>query len=341
MKTTIKDVAKHAGVSFKTVSRVINKENGVAKDKIEKVEAAIMALNYLPNQNARRLRGKSTNIGFMYDNPNSNYVITMLHGILAKCRERNYELIVHPCQSADKSAYDEIILTVQRSMIAGVILTPPMSEDSVLLEQLDKANIKFVRIISSATPPQDIERTIYVNDRLAAYQITEHLIKMNHKKIAFFNGDIEHKSSVERLKGYQSALQDHGIELNPKWVLEGRYSFESGMARAKDMLAYSEVPTAIFACNDEIAAGALFAARMVGVDVPAQLSIAGFEDSPFSRQTWPSLTTAKQPNDLIAGHAAETLIDMVSSRPADEPIEHDHGYLPEVLVRQSVIELPA
>ena len=339
MKVTIKDVAGYVGVSFKTVSRVVNNEDGVTKELREKVKAAIKELNYHPNLNARRLRGKSANIGFIYDNPNSNYVITMLHGILAKCRERNYELIVHPCDSNDSSACDEIIATVRRSMVAGLVLTPPMSETQEILDRLDEANIKFVRIISSSVEPTDVERTIFVNDRMAAYQITEHLINMNHTKISFFNGDVEHKSSTERLEGYKAALQDNNIELNDKWVLEGQYSFESGMERAERIVSLDETPTAIFACNDEIAAGALFAAKMAGVNVPEQLSIVGFEDSPFSRQTWPSLTTAKQPNDQIAGHAAEILIDMVGG---NEPKKGDilqHGYLPEVIVRKSVRDL--
>ena len=336
MKVTIKDVAELAGVSFKTVSRVVNQEGGVKAEMRDRVQAAIEKLNYQPNLSARRLRGKSATIGFIYNNPNSNYVITMLHGILATCRANSYELVVHPCDtdSDTDDVLEEILALTRRSMVAGLVLTPPISENPQVIKKLDEAGIKFSRIVSSSEPPDDAERTIYIDDRRAAYQITEHLIKQNHSQISFFNGDPEHHSSDERLEGYKSAMRDNGIKIPKRLILEGHYTFESGMERAKKILSSDNIPTAIFACNDEIAAGALFAARMLGINVPEQLSIVGFEDSPFSRQSWPSLTTAKQPNDEIAGHATQLLIELL--REDDEQTsERQHGYLPEIVVRES------
>ena len=337
MKVTIKDVAELAGVSFKTVSRVVNDEVGVKSSMREKVQSAIKQLNYQPNLTARRLRGKSSIIGFIYNNPNSNYVITMLHGILATARENSYELVVHPCDTTSdaKQIVEEILALISRSMLSGLVLTPPISENPTIIKMLDDAGVKFSRIVSGSKPPKDVERTIYIDDRKAAYQITEHLIRQNHSRICFLNGDPEHLSSGERLEGYKAALVDNGIAVSPELILEGHYSFESGMARAQKLMALATMPTAVFACNDEIAAGALFAARMQGIKVPDQLSVVGFEDSPFSRQTWPSLTTAKQPNDKIAGHATEILIHMLESD-ADKPTDFlSHGYLPEILVRES------
>jgi LacI family transcriptional regulator len=336
MKVTIKDVAELAGVSFKTVSRVVNQEEGVKAEMRDRVQAAIEKLNYQPNLSARRLRGKSATIGFIYNNPNGNYVITMLHGILDTCRTQSYELVVHPWdnESSVDEVMDEIMALTRRSMVAGLVLTPPISEKAQVIRKLDEAGIKFSRIVSSSEPPDDVERTIYIDDRKAAYQITEHLIKQNHTKISFFNGDPEHHSSDERLEGYKSAMRDYGIEIPKHLILEGHYTFESGMERANKLFSSDDKPTAIFACNDEIAAGALFAARMLGINVPERLSIVGFEDSPFSRQSWPSLTTAKQPNDEIASHATRLLIDLLRD---EEPVKdtHLHGYLPEIVVRES------
>lgn len=336
MKVTIKDVAQLAGVSFKTVSRVVNGEVGVKSEMREKVQSAIDKLNYQPNLSARRLRGKSATIGFIYNNPNSNYVITMLHGILATARENSYELVVHPCETASDPTliFDEILALTRRSMVAGLVLTPPISENAEIIKKLDDAGITFSKIISGSVPPEDIERTIFIDDRKAAYQITEHLIKQHHQRISFLNGDPEHLSSGERLEGYKSALRDYGIPISDELILDGHYTFESGVKRAKQILSLNDLPTAVFACNDEIAAGALFAARIHGVKVPEQLSIAGFEDSPFSRQTWPSLTTAKQPNDEIASHATQILIRMLEGETQNECTDQ-HGYLPEIIVRES------
>jgi LacI family transcriptional regulator len=280
-------------------------------------------------------------IGFIYNNPNSNCVITMLHGILATARANAYELVVHPCETESEPAaiFDEIVVLTRGSMVAGLVLTPPISENAEILAKLDAAEIPYSRIVSS--PHADAERTIYIDDRQAAYQITTHLLEQKHQRICFLNGDPEHMSSCERLEGYKQALREHQLTVDESLVLEGHYTFESGMERAQQVHAWGDAPSAIFACNDEIAAGALFAARMQGVRVPEQLAIAGFENSPFSRQTWPSLTTAKQPMDEIAQHATEIWIRLVNgTEPRDRNFD-DHGYLPEIIVRESSNEIKA
>ena len=177
---------------------------------------------------------------------------------------------------------------------------------------------------------------VYIDDRTAAYTITQHLIDLNHKDIAFLGGDEEHKSSGERLEGYRSALADNGITPHENHILPGKYSFESGVERTRALLELDGPrPTAVFACNDEIAAGTLFAARIAGVDVPNQLSIVGFEDSPFSRQAWPNLTTAQQPTSTIAQRATALLIDTLTSRAEGLQVVESEGFLPKLIVRDS------
>lgn len=288
MKPTIKDVAKLAGVSFKTVSRVINHEPRVDAKLQEKVWEAIKALNYQPNQAARGLRGATFSIGFIYDNPNSNYVIDMQRGILDECHRQHYELVIHPCDTTSPKLIDEILQMLDRSQVGGLVLAPPASEMPHVLAALSERNIKIVPIISSSEAPQSPSPCVYIDDRAAAQQITEHLISLGHKRIAFLCGDETHKSSSERLQGYYQALQAQGITPDPTLVMAGQYSFESGVTRSKQLLAMNERPSAVFACNDEIAAGTLFAARLSGIEVPQQLAIAGFEDSPFSRRPGPT-----------------------------------------------------
>lgn len=334
MKPTIKDVGKLAGVSFKTVSRVINHEPRVDKALQERVWKAIKELNYQPNHAARGLRGTSSSIGFIYDNPNSNYVIDMQRGILEECRRRDYELVIHPCDTTSPDLINEIFHMLDRSRVGGLVLTPPASEMPEVLEALRQRKVSIVPIISDSQAPDTPEPCVYIDDRTAAYQITEHLLELGHKRIAFLCGEEAHKSSTERLEGYRQALKAHEIEIDPELILTGQYSFESGVERSKHLLTLDSRPTAVFACNDEIAAGTLFAARLSGIEVPRDLSIAGFEDSPFSRQAWPNLTTARQPISEIGRRATTLLINQVRANKAPTKQE-SQGFHPELVLRES------
>lgn len=339
MKSTIKDVAELAGVSIKTVSRVTNQEGSVKQETLQKVNDAIKQLNYQPNNAARNLAGtKSYSLGYVYDNPNAYYVLDMQNGILTECRERGYELVIHPCSSSNEDIVDEIATMVRRSQLAGLIISPPLSEMPDVLSALDALNILYIRIISANENNPDDSPSVCIHDQEAAFEITEHLISQGHRKIAFLSGDTKHRSTDERKLGYLHALQKHGITFNEQYILPGSYSFESGVSGAKQLLSLSDRPTAVFSCNDEIAAGALFAARLEGVDVPGQMAIAGFEDSPFSRQTWPKLTTAAQPTNIIARKAAASLIQYLASsrnqKATSVAIPHLH-FRPQLVVRES------
>lgn len=333
MKATINDVAKQAGVSIKTVSRVMNNEPSVRQPTREKVMAAVEALNYQPNLAARNLAGsKAYSIGYVYDNPNAYYVIDMQNGILSACKKQGFELVIHPCDSTKPDIIEEITAMVKKSRLAGLVLTPPFSESPEFVSKIKELDVNIVRIMSGDVAPDNLTPCVMINDRQAAYSITEHLISLGHKKIGFIAGGMEHKSTVERLNGYKDALTKHNIDINENFIRDGEYSFESGVEGAKTLMSGAEKPTAIFSCNDEIAAGALFASRLMDIAIPEQLSIAGFEDSPFSRQTWPKLTTAHQPNQAIAENAASLLI--AHTRKQTKAIE-EKLYTPELVVRDS------
>ncbi|MEO9946447.1 LacI family DNA-binding transcriptional regulator [Paraglaciecola sp.] len=335
MNATIKDVASLAGVSFKTVSRVINEEATVSEALEKKVKQAIKELNYKPNLSARGLRGSTSSIGFLYDNPNSNYVIDMQKGIFEECSASGYELLIHPCDSTSRHLDSEVSEMIMRSRVGGLVLTPPISDNIDLIKILHNKQINFVRVVSGAAIPDEFGPFVLIDDRQAAYAITKHLIKLGHSNIGFLCGDVEHKSNAERLKGFKLALADADIKLDANNIIPGSFSFDSGVSRTKSLIEIrrEHLPSAIFACNDEIAAGTLFAARVAGIDVPSQLSIAGFEDSPFSRQAWPYLTTAKQPTLEIAKIATKLLIKKVRS--ADVTEQDCQVFCPELLIRDS------
>lgn len=338
-KSTIKDVAQLANVSIKTVSRVTNQEGSVGAKTLEKVLAAIKELNYQPNLAARNLAGtQSYSLGFVYDNPNAYYIIDMQNGILDRCSARGYELVIHPCSSSNEAIVDELSMMVKRSQLAGLIICPPLSESPDIMAALSARDIKFVRVISSDGNNLGDTPCVYVNDQEAAFHITEHLASLGHEKIAFLRGDADHRSSLERERGYSDALKKNKLAQINDYQINGSYSFEFGVEGAKKLLSLPNPPTAIFACNDEIAAGALFAARLGGINVPTQLAIAGFEDSPFSRQTLPKLTTAAQPNYEIAKQATNLLIEHIErykkSRNTDTELKH-LSFEPRLVVRQS------
>ncbi|SET87730.1 LacI family DNA-binding transcriptional regulator [Thalassotalea agarivorans] len=332
-KATINEVAKEAGVSIKTVSRVMNNEPSVRTATREKVLAAVAKLHYQPNLAARNLAGtKSYSLAYIYDNPNAYYVIDMQEGILSACRQQGFELVIHPCSAKNENIVEEISEMVKHSRVSGLILTPPFSERPDFVKALMALDINIVRIMSGDAVPDDLTPCIMVNDHEAAYTITQHLLSLGHKQIGFIAGDSSHQSTVERLKGYKKALADANVSLDESLIYNGNYSFETGVDGAKHLLANKAKPTAIFSCNDEIAAGALFAARLMNVSIPGELSLAGFENSPFSRQTWPRLTTADQPNKEIAENAANLLIAQGRKQ---KPTHVSMQYTPQLVKRDS------
>jgi LacI family transcriptional regulator len=332
-KPTIRDVAKRSRVSLKTVSRVINNEPSVLERTRAKVLRAVSELNYQPDLSARSLRSaKSYALGLVYDNPNPYYVISVQNGVLSVCRETGYGLQIHPCDSSSPNLAEELSTLVRHARLAGLVLAPPMSERLELIQHLSVNKIPFVRIISAAEDPRDGYPCIFVDDRDAAYDITEHLIQLGHERIGFLWGGPEHRSSPERFKGYEDALKDYGIAADKKLIVPGDYSFDDGFRGARKLFALKERPTAIFGSNDEIAAGVLAAAKAIGLDVPYDLSIAGFEDSPFSKQSWPALTTAKQATEDIARHATQLLLSALDAGATPLP---NKGFSPMLVIRDS------
>ena len=336
-KATIKDVARVAEVSLKTVSRVINNEPTVKEATRKKVQDAIDGLRYQPDMSARNLRGtKSYAIGLVYDNPNPYYVVDVQAGVLQACRELGYSLQIHPCDATEGDIVEELSDLVRNSRLAGLVIAPPISEDDTVTEALTARGIHFVRIVSASSPPSGDAPCVYVNDRLAAHAVTDHLIGLGHKRIAFLLGEAEHHSSGERYAGYRTALEEHGIAVDPRLVLDGSYSFDSGFRRATDLLSADGRPTAIFGCNDEIAAGVLAAAKSLGLTVPGDVAIAGFENSPFSKHAQPPLTTAAQSIGDIAKQAMMLLVtELRPQAMSDSDRARKNEFVPELIARAS------
>lgn len=306
-KSTINDIARLAGVSKKTVSRVINRSPLVHDETRAKVLALMQEIGYVPDPQARGLAfRRSFLIGLVYDNPNAQYIVNVQNGALDSLRGSGFELVVHPCDSKSADFIDGVCRFVQQQKLHGVILLPPVSEDDTLAEALEELDCRYVRVAS--VPMDEAARMVVTRDREASAEVADYLESLGHRRIALITGPAGYRSAHERRDGFVEALARRGISLRPEHVVEGGYTFESGVACGERLFAQAERPTAVFACNDEMAAGAYKAAFRMGLRVPEQVSIVGFDDSPLASRLWPPLTTVRLPIREMGRLAAAMLL---------------------------------
>jgi LacI family transcriptional regulator len=327
-RKTIHDVARAAGVAIKTVSRVLNDEPNVRPETRARVLAAAELLRYQPSLSARSLAGRrSFLIGLVYENPSANYLVDLQHGAMARCRQEKFRLFVHQCSGRGEELIRDVIGLVDQTHVDGLIVSPPLSESARLIEALDQHNLPFVRIA-----PSDFKHPspyVDMDDEGAAREMTEYLIASGHTRIGFIIGHPNHIASSLRLRGYRAALERQRIAFDAAYVKQGYFVFESGLEAARELLTMPAPPTAVFASNDDMAAGVLLAAHELAIPVPQRLSIAGFDDTYISRIVWPRLTTVHQPTYDLAFSATNLLLQ--SLKDGDAP---KTARLPYKLIRR-------
>ena len=312
-RATIDDVAELAGVSIKTVSRVVNREPNVRQSTRDKVDEAIAELNYRPNMSARSLAShRSRLIVLVYDDPSAyevpsaGYVIRMQQGTLRACRTANYELLIHPCNYRNKEVKKELQQLIEQARPDGIVVAAPLSNMPKIVNAIATSGTPFVRLSPGRKSRKEF--TIATDDREISAEMTRHLASLGHERIAFIAGNPKHKAVTNRYSGYRDGLEDSGITFAEELVAAGDNSIGSGEAAAEQLLSLDDPPTAIFAANDDMAAGVVRVANRLGLDVPGQLSVAGFDDSALARQIYPALTTVRQPLSTMAERAALALI---------------------------------
>jgi LacI family transcriptional regulator len=333
---TIIDVAREAGVSIKTVSRVLNQEPGVHSETREQVLKVVAALNYRPKLSARALAGaRSYLIGLLYYDPSAAFVAWVQQGATLRCREAGYHLVV---ESLDNDAPD-IETQVERMLAAlqpdGMILTPPICDNPKVIQALRAAGTPFVQM-SPGQPAADAG-VVCMDEVQAAEEVTHLLISLGHRHIGFIGGPADQAASGLRRQGFERAMAAHGLALEPELLQPGDFTFRSGVEAAHRLLSRRQRPSAVFAGNDDVALGVLAAAQRLGLAVPGDLSIAGFDDSPAAGLVWPALTTVRQPVAAMARSAVELLIAPPESEGQGPPrrvLAH------ELLVRDSTSALP-
>jgi len=324
---TITDVARLAGVSLKTASRVVNRESKVSPAKVQAVEQAARSLNYTPNLMARQLRTQRPNlIAFMIERP-SSYIASLQFAMTRVCAELELNLLMEAVAPGEEARSAE---RLRRLGVQGAVLASPLDTNAALHERLGEAGVAYVLI----SPMQSglSGATVGMDDFGAAKAMTELVIEAGHRRIGFIAGPRSNPVSPQRRLGHLAALREHGMDADPALEAEAEsFHFESGFEVAGRLLGLAERPTAIFASNDYLALATLRVAAQLGLKAPADLSVVGFDDMPSAAMTQPSLTTVRQPLDEIGRRAIDLLVS--SSRPRYQHI----GLGFEIIRRESLI----
>lgn len=332
-RATIADVARLAGVSTKSVSRVVNKEPHVTPKLKQKVDAAIEALNYVPDQAARSLAGaRSFTIGILFDNSSPNYITKIQLGAYSACMDAGYHLRIDHLDTTAPLEHTEtrLMAILRNARSDGFILTPPISDNGEILTFLEKAGVRYSRV----APLLDEGRSpaVFMDDYAAAGEVAEMFWNLGHRRMAILNGPPSHGAATRRRAGFLDKLRDLGLEAAEA---QGNFLFDHGISATRELLSSNKHITALFATNDDSAAGAMVACAEAGRSIPGDVSICGFDDSWVARTVWPNLTTVHQPISEMGHAAAELLIGRQHKRGEDQIL------LPHQLVmRHSVTVVP-
>jgi LacI family transcriptional regulator len=318
---TMVEVAKRAGVSPMTVSRALSGDAYVETTTRQRVEAAIKELGYSPNVAARNLaRASTVHIGLLYNNPSAAYLNELLVGVLEQSSQAGCQIVLEKCGTRNERAAIE---RLARDGVGGIILPPPLSDANAALEALRGAKLPFIAVATGRPEPAGI--SVRIDDLEAAAAMTRYLLSLGHRDIGFIVGAPNQTVSAQRKAGFEMALHQAGLPVRAEWVKPGSFTYRSGLGAAEQILSATNRPTAIFASNDDMAAAAIAVAHQVGLEVPKDLTVVGFDDTPLATTMWPALTTVRQPVAAMARKAVELLLEEIRLRRLGrtlEPLQH-------------------
>jgi len=342
-RATIEDVASLAGVSIKTVSRVVNREPNVRVATQERVEKAIAKLEYRPNPSARNLAShRARLIVLVYDDmsayeaPSANYIIKMQEGALSACRPEGFELLIHPCNWRDRNVGAKLREQIGQVRPSGIVVAAPLSNMPAIVDAVKATNTPYVLLSTGTDNGKKFE--VATNDRDISAEMTRYLASLGHTRIAFIKGDPNARAVGNRYYGYRDGLEQSGLPYAEDLVVEGDNSIGSGERCAQQLLQLEQPPTAIFSANDDMAAGVIRVALRMGLRIPDDLSVAGCDDIALAQQIFPSLTTIRQPLRAMAEAASRALINGSRGAPRSPRIETIPG---TIQVRESTGPVPA
>lgn len=313
---TIEDVARDVGVSRQTISRVINNGPNVKPAVRERVEEAIQRLGYVPNLSARRMGGGRSYLILAindrqrtYENwqagRGNDWVDQMLFGGMTECEKHGYHMVFELIDTEPEKAAPQLLKAISALRPDGVILTPPHSENTALVDLLAARGIACARV-----GKREGERHVDVcmDEVGAGAAATRHLAELGHRHIAYLAGSPDYGNSLMRLDGYRIVLADHDLPLREEWVGKGDFHFDTASRVAENWFTGSDRPTAVIADNDQMAFAVLHIADKLGLEVPEDVSLLSFEDTPGVRLAVPPLTAIRQPTATMIAQACASLI---------------------------------
>jgi LacI family transcriptional regulator len=306
-------VARAAGVSVSTVSRVLNDKDDVAPETYQKVQDVIEELSYTSSLAARSMRSRRTNvIGLIMPDVQGPFAIQVMRGINRAIMEFGYDLIVYTGGDVKKKSSVEreqrYVSLLNSGITDGVIVVTPVATTF--------STASPVVVVDPNNVSPDCPAVIAAN-RSGALVAMEYLISLGHRRIGFIGGRPELQSAVQRLQGYKDGLRQTGIPLDPELIQAGDYTTETGMICAQKLLSLSDPPTAIFAANDQSAIGVVKAAQEAGLRVPDDVSLVGFDNIPEAIYISPGLTTVDQSIDKMGYVATEMLVSLIQGESLD------------------------
>jgi len=312
---TIMDVARVSGVSYSTVSRVLNGFEFVKDSTRQRVLAAAEQLGYVANLPARSLAGgRSRIIGLLLPRLDNSYISEIIRGVDEVLGESDYDLMLYTThrQQGKEAVY---VRAITNRLAEGLLLLVPMFP-SLSLKALPSQDFPHVLIDQSDKTNQS--SVVYATNSQGAYDATNYLIGLGHERIGFIRGQMEIQSAVDRLAAYKAALADNGLPFDETLAVDGDFYAKGGYAGATELLALANRPTAIFAANDLSAIGAMDAIRDHGLRIPDDISVIGFDDIPQASLTYPKLTTVRQPLIEMGRIAATNLLEQIE-KPGTPP----------------------
>jgi LacI family transcriptional regulator len=336
---TIRDVAARAGVSPMTVSRVINSEGNVRAETRALVTQAIKELNYSPSIAARSLAGSEPyRIGLLYDNPSTGYMSEFLIGTLDESSRTGAQVLIEKCPESELTG--ATLAKLLKAGVDGLILPPPLCEATQVLTKIRDSGTAAVAVAPGHASSD--RATIRIDNEAAAKELTEHLLSLGHRLFGFIKGHPNQTVSDQRLSGFMAALTEAGIDPADVRIEQGYFTYRSGLEAAEKLLTADNGPrpTAIFAANDDMAAATVSLAHRIGLDVPRDVSIVGFDDTPIAATVWPALTTVHQPVAAMARVAIDLVLEEIrrlrNGTAGPRQLIHPHT----LLVRESTGPVP-
>ncbi len=310
MSITIKEIAEKANVSIATVSRALNNNPNVKESTRELIKNLAQEMNYSPNFVARTLVKKKTNvIGIILPEVGGEFFPEIIKGVDEVAYQNEYHVFVASSHS-ERNTVESILEFMSKSMVDGVILMLPSINDQIR-DLIKKINIPIV-LINGYSNIEEIS-SVGIDNFQGAYSMTNFLI--NNKsidKIAFIKGPDINSDAKLRLKGYKAALEDNNIEINEEWIIDGDFTIKGGEIAASRLLSLLNKPSAIFAANDMMAAGCYRVIESLGLKIPSDIAVVGFDHIPLSEFLNPRLTTVHVPTDEIGRKAAQLLLDTLT-----------------------------